>query len=224
MLKTNSLEGNLSIFLVPSNHTFTLPETLAISSFFQALRRNTTLKSLSINVPNEMTQNLWEALRENGTLQELTILEASRGRQLPESWERNFLFSVLPSLSLIELRLGFIELSADEITGLWFALRVSCPSLKSLEILTLQSEVEWEHFCVLVLPMLSLKHLAILNFQPKVAGWDRLLQSVENNFCLESFECNYFDRIWEKAGRFTCEELDEIDDDDEDVIQNDSTL
>jgi hypothetical protein len=197
MLQTNSLVGGFTFLCADRDEPAI--EMPAMQTFFRALGANTSLESLAfvgfMSLSKETMRNLWDTLRQNETLDILRFVSWSvygSSIKLPDNWEHEFVFSVLPSLSVTKLELTAMNLSTDETLEMWKNLALN-QRLNKLSIADLQSSKgEWEQICVEVLPTLPLRQLFLPNFRPKVAGWDKLLKSMEKNVNLETFECSDF--------------------------------
>jgi hypothetical protein len=171
MLKSNLWVGGLT-FLCPDSESAV--QVTDMESFCTALGQNMSLRSLGfagfLSLSKAALGNLWEALKQNETLESLRFVSWSgKGSSVnfPDNWERDFVLSVLPSLSVTELELTDMKLSEDETLKLWKTL-ASNERLERLSISDMGNDVEWERSFVTVLPSLSLRQLYLPNFQQKV--------------------------------------------------------
>jgi hypothetical protein len=124
-----------------------------------------------------------------------------------DEWEHEFIVSVLPNLSLTELSFMPEIRTQHENRLFWNNLRQNI-TLTSLHIPWLDTsetwEHEWEHDFIAALPDLPLKIIKIGNFQPRVAGWERLCKSVYKNLHLEYLEGVHFESLtcgWKKKSK-----------------------
>jgi hypothetical protein len=134
-----------------------------MDTFFRALKDNTSLRSLEFegftSLSKEALGNLWGALQYNATLERLRFVNVGASTStiyLPADWERDFVSSVLPCLSLTELKLPAMRFSEFEtFLELWKSLAVH-KRLNSLSIADLAWQFGWENLCAATLPFLTL--------------------------------------------------------------------